>query len=38
MEQIDNGRDGLVVIGFHQAMAVKLTGDLHTPLGKVTCK
>jgi hypothetical protein len=30
-EQIDDGQDGLVVLGFHQAMAVKLTGNLPIP-------
>ncbi len=38
MEQIDDGRDGPVVLGCHQGMAVKLTGDLPIPLGKVGCK
>jgi hypothetical protein len=39
MKQIDDCQDGLVVVqGCHQAMAVKLTGDLPIPLGKVTCK
>jgi hypothetical protein len=37
-EQIDDGRDGPVVLGCHQGMAVKLTGDLPIPLGKVACK
>ena len=37
-EQIDDGRDGLVVLGCHQGMAVKLTGDLPIPLGKARCK
>jgi len=30
-EQINDGRDGPVVLGCHQGMAVKLTGDLNTP-------
>ena len=37
MEQIDYGQDGLVVLGYHQAMVVKLIGDLLIPLGKVAC-
>ena len=37
-EQIDDDRDGLVVLGCHQGMAVKLTGDFPLPLGKVGCK
>ena len=37
-EQIDDGRDGLVVLGCHQGMAVKLTGDLPIPLGKAGYK
>ena len=37
-EQTDDGRDGLVVLGFHQAMVVKLTSNLPIPLGKVACK
>jgi len=35
MEQIDDGRDGLADQGFHELMAVKLTGNLPIPLGKV---
>ena len=38
MEQIDNGHDGLVVLGFHHARAVRLSGDLPIPLGKIVCK
>ena len=37
-EQINDGRDGPVVLGRHQGIAVKLTGDLPIPLGKVGCK
>jgi hypothetical protein len=37
MEQIDDGRDDLVVQCCHQAMAVKPIGDLPKPLGKVVC-
>jgi hypothetical protein len=37
-EKIDDGRDGPVFLGCHQGMAVKLTGDLPIPLGKVECK
>jgi len=29
-EQIDDGRDGLVVTGYHHVMAVRLSGNLHT--------
>ena len=38
MEQIGDGQDGLDVMGCHHAMAMKLTGDLPIPLGKVACK
>jgi hypothetical protein len=38
MEQIDDGRDGLVVTGCHHVVAVRLSGDLPIPLGKVACK
>ena len=34
----DDGRDGHVVLGCHQAMVMRLTGDLLIPLGKVACK
>jgi hypothetical protein len=37
-EQIDEGRDGPVVLGCHQGMAVKHKDDLPIPLGKVGCK
>ena len=36
-EQINDGQDGLVVQDC-QVMAVKLTGSLPIPLGKVACK
>ena len=36
-EQINDGRDDLVVQGFHQAMAGRLTSNLHILLGKVAC-
>jgi hypothetical protein len=38
MEQIDDDRDGLVVLCCHQAMAVKPIDDLPIPLGKVAYK
>ena len=37
-EQIDDGRDGPVVLGCHQGMAVKLTGDLPKGYKKMACK
>ena len=37
-EQIKDGRDGLVILGCHQAMAVNLTSNLPIPLGKSACK
>ena len=37
MEQIDDGRDGLVAQGCHLEMAVKHTGHLLIPLENVAC-
>ena len=38
MEQINNGWDGLVILGCHPAMAVNLIVNLSIPLGKSACK
>jgi hypothetical protein len=38
MEQINNGLDGLGILGCHQAMVVNLTVNLPIPLGKSAYK
>jgi len=39
MEQIDDGRDALVILCCHEVMVMKLTGNNPIPpLGKAACK